>query len=107
MIKSTNNYTFTINRTVLWLIVLGFVLLLGVVMFEGTINSTLMAEAATPVQTAQVAPPVAAPVVAQPNPLSDIQTILNNPENFRVVPTDISPVAAFVDGKTTKFLMGF
>jgi hypothetical protein len=98
-----NTYTFTINRTVLWLIGFGFVLLLGVVMFEESINFTLAAEpAAVPVaETTPVAP------VAKPKPATDIQSILNNPENFRVVPTDISPVEAFVDGKTTKFLMGF
>jgi len=105
-INRTNIYTFTINRSVLWLIVLGFILLLSVILFEGYINGSFIAEAASPPTSVPVAVQQPAPSTPRSDTMSDVQMILNDPENFRVVPKDISPVQAFAEGKTTKFLMG-
>jgi len=100
----SHHYTITLNRTVVWLVVFGLILLLGIIFLSGNINQSLAAQP-TPAAVITTAPVISSPQPT-PNYLNDVQSILNHPANFRVVPTDISPVQAFAEGKTTKFLMG-
>lgn len=96
-------HTTAISPTVLWVIGFGFILLLGVVMLKEIINTTF---AATPNPPSMVQTTPISPMPAQSS-MTGLQAVINQPDKYRILPTDVSPVASFVDGKTTKFLMGF
>ena len=96
----------------MWLVGFGLTILLGVVVLSNHINHTLAAEATVPpsITVAPVVSPTPSPVApsAVANQVVEPpQLPIYDPKNFRVVPKDIKPAQAFIEGKTVKFLMGF
>ncbi len=89
----------------------GIVLMVGVILWSETINELIptnqpiIAEA-MPVQTASIAT-TSAPIASVPDENIDTIININDPRNYRVVPKDIMPGQAILEGKTTKFLLGF
>lgn len=98
------------------MVAIGLILMLGIILASENLNAFLSSEApvmaATP-STNQIAAPTPpsspAPDLATTSPSSFdvVGSFLNDPQNFRVVPKDIKPAQAIIEGKTIKFLMGF
>lgn len=110
MIPSQNQFSLIPNRDVLLVIAFGVILMLGIILASENLNYLLQTKQPVMASTSsapQSSTPAPAPIsAAQSNPLDDMASILNNPENFRVVPADIKPAQAIIEGKTIKFLMG-
>lgn len=89
----------------------GFALMLGVILYSEDINQLLPTEPviaeATPVKASPIAAATVSPPIAVATDDENIATIINDPRNYRVVPKDIMPGQAILEGKTTKFLLGF
>ncbi len=91
----------------------GILLMLGVILWSETINELIpisqptIAEA-MPIQAAPIATSTtSAPIASVPDENIDTIININDPRNYRVVPKDIMPGQAILEGKTTKFLLGF
>jgi len=112
--KSLNDQIHSlVRRDVILVIIVGLLLLLSVILLKEEINSLLIAEqpstvpAASPVVSQTPAPaPVLASTAADASTTDAFQAMLNDPRNFHVVPADIRPAQAFIEGKTVQFLMG-
>ncbi|MFA5010236.1 MAG: hypothetical protein WC553_03370 [Patescibacteria group bacterium] len=109
-----------VHLRMLALVIVGLILLSGVIWMSEDINAILVddqtAIAATMPSPETIAPTTpSSPTTIPTDPLTDdaipspdqTVSIINDPLNYRVVPKDILPAQAFIEGKTTKFLMGF
>jgi len=112
--KSLNDQIHSlVRRDVILVIIVGLLLLLSVILLNEEINALLIAEqplaaSAAPAvsQTPAPAPTIIASTAVDTSTTDALQAMLNDPRNFRVVPADIKPAQAIIEGKTIKFLMG-
>ncbi len=83
---------------------IGIVLMLGVILWSETINELIPLNQPT---IAEASPVQTTPIATVPDQNIDTIININDPRNYRVVPKDIMPGQAILEGKTTKFLLGF
>ncbi|MDD5605953.1 MAG: hypothetical protein PHR51_01330 [Patescibacteria group bacterium] len=104
-----------LSPTMIGFIVTGYILLVGIVLFREEINVLCGHTGLAAMAEAAIAPVEAAPVVTMLEPTAIpenfayqkyVQDILNNPANFQAA-EEIPLGQAILEGKTTRFLVGF
>ncbi len=83
---------------------IGIISMLGVILWSENINALIPTSQPT---IAEAFPIETAPIAIVPDQNIDTVININDPRNYRVVPKDIMPGQAILEGKTTKFLLGF